>query len=244
VAGLGPVIAAVRSWLFAAIFYGGSVPIVLSVPVSALFGRRAVIVHATVWTRYHRWCARVLLGITIRVEGERPVTPALYASKHQAMFETLELELQLDGPAMALKQELADIPMWGWAARRYGALVVDREGSATALRQMIREGKAAKEAGRSVLIFPEGTRVLPGEQPPLKSGFAGLYRMLGMPVVPVAVDSGRLLPKRGLKRPGVVTFRYGEVIPLGLSREEVEARVHAAINALDPGPGAGEPGQR
>ena len=235
-------IASLRSWLFAVVFYGGSVPIVVTVPVSALFGRPAVIAHATVWTRFHRWCARVLLGIGIRIEGERPAGPALYASKHQAMFETLELELQLDGPAMALKQELADIPMWGWAARRYGALVVDREGSAAALRQMIREGKAAKEAGRSVLIFPEGTRVLPGEQPPLKSGFAGLYRMLDMPVVPVAVDSGRLLPKRGAKRAGVVTFRYGEAILPGLSRGEIEARVHAAINALEPG--TPEPGQR
>jgi 1-acyl-sn-glycerol-3-phosphate acyltransferase len=227
------VIAWARSVVFAIVFYGGSVPIVVTVPVSAMFGRRAVIAHATVWTRFHRWCARVLLGIGVRIEGERPATPALYASKHQAMFETLELERQLDGPAMALKQELADIPVWGWAARRYGALVVDREGSAAALRQMIREGKDAKAAGRSVLIFPEGTRVLPGEQPPLKSGFAGLYRMLDMPVVPVAVDSGRLLPKRGAKRAGVVTFRYGEVIPTGLSRQEVEARVHAAINALE-----------
>ena len=231
------VIAWLRTVAFSVIFYGVSFPIVASVPISALFGRGAVIAHANVWTRFHRWCARVLLGITIRIEGERPAGPALYASKHQAMFETLELELQLDGPAMALKQELADLPMWGWAARRYGALVVDREGSSAALRQMIREGKAAKEAGRSVLIFPEGTRVLPGEQPPLKAGFAGLYRMLDLPVVPVAVDSGRLLPKGGVKRPGVVTFRYGEVIPTGLSRAEVEARVHAAMNSLDTGSG-------
>ena len=226
-------IAWLRSAAFAVVFYGVSLPIVASVPISALFGQKVVIAHATVWTRFHRWCARVLLGIHVRIEGQRPDGPALYASKHQAMFETLELELQLDGPAMALKQELADLPMWGWAARRYGALVVDREGSAAALRQMIREGVAAKQAGRSVLIFPEGTRVLPGEQPPLKSGFAGLYRMLGLPVVPVAVDSGRLMPKRGVKRSGVITFRYGEVIPTGLSRAEVEARVHAAINALD-----------
>jgi len=228
-------IAWLRTAAFTLVFYAGSLPIVASVPISAMLGQKAVIAHATAWTRFHRWCARVLLGIHIRIEGQRPDGPALYASKHQAMFETLELELQLDGPAMALKQELGDLPMWGWAARRYGALVVDREGSAAALRQMIREGVAAKEAGRSVLIFPEGTRVLPGEQPPLKSGFAGLYRMLGLPVVPVAVDSGRLMPKRGAKRPGVITFRYGEVIPTGLSRAEVEARVHAAINALDRG---------
>lgn len=236
-------IAWLRTMLFSVIFYSVSLPIVASVPVSALFGQRTVIAHANVWTRFHRWCARVLLGITIRVEGSRPAGPALYASKHQAMFETLELELQLDAPAMVLKQELAQLPMWGWAAKRYGALVVDREGSSTALRQMIREGTKAKQAGRSVLIFPEGTRVLPGEQPPLKAGFAGLYRMLGLPVVPVAVDSGRLLPKRGAKRAGVVTFRFGEAIPPGLPRADVEARVHAAMNALESVPAPPEQGR-
>ena len=223
-----------RTIVFYVVFYGLSVPIVLSVPISALFGRAAVIRHATFWSNLQRRLARPILGITVRVEGSRPAGPALYASKHQAMFETLELQARLDGPAMALKQELASIPFWGWAARRYGALVVDRDGSAAALRSMIREGTAARDAGRSVLIFPEGTRVLPGEQPPIKSGFAGLYRMLGMPVVPVAVDSGVVWPRKGAKKPGVITIRYGEVIPTGLPRAEVEQRVHAAINALDP----------
>lgn len=223
----------IRTLIFRIVFYGLSVPIVGTVPVSALFGQRAVIAHATVWTRFHRWAARWLLGIRIRIEGTRPEGPALYAAKHQAMFETLELQALLDGPAMVLKEELASIPVWGWAARRYGALVIDRAASSKALRQMMREGKAAKEAGRSVLIFPEGTRVLPGEQPPLKSGFAGLYRALDMPTVPVAMNSGEVWPKKGAKRAGTITFRFGEVIPPGLPREEIDARVHAAINALD-----------
>lgn len=230
---VGPVIAWLRTWVFNLVFYGLSVPIVATVPISALFGQRAVIAHATVWTRFHRWATRVLLGIHVRIEGERPAGPALYAAKHQAMFETLELQRMLDGPAMALKQELADIPVWGWATRRYGALVVDRDASSTALRKMMREASVAKAQGRSILIFPEGTRVLPGEHPPLKSGFAGLYRLLAMPTVPVAVDSGRLWPKRGPKRAGVITFRFGEVIPPGLGREAIDARVHAAMNVLD-----------
>lgn len=75
---------------------------------------------------------------------------------------------------------------------------------------------------------------MPGEQPPLQPGFAGLYKALGVPVVPVAIDSGLLWPRRALvKRPGIVTFRFGEPIPPGLPRKEAEARVHAAINALD-----------
>lgn len=228
-----PVVARWRRWAFDLVFYGGSVPIVATTPISALFGQSAVIVHATVWTTFHHWALRRLLGIRVRIEGERPAGPALYAAKHQAMFETLELQRLLDGPAMVLKRELADIPVWGWAARRYGALVVDRDGSAAALRTMMREAKAAKADGRSILIFPEGTRVAPGETPQLKSGFAGLYRILTLPTVPVAVDSGRLLPRTGLRRRGTVTIRFGAVIPPGLPREEAEARVHAAMNALE-----------
>ena len=225
-----------RTLLFRVVFYGASVPIVATVPISALFGQRAVIVHATVWTRFHRWAVRWLLGIRVRIEGTIPAGPALYAAKHQAMFETLELQRMLDGPAMALKEELASIPIWGWATKRYGALVVDRDASSTALRKMMREASVAKAQGRSILIFPEGTRVKPGETPPIKSGFAGLYRLLAMPTVPVAVDSGRLMPKRGVKRAGVITFRFGEVIPPGLGREEIEARVWTAMNALEARP--------
>ena len=131
-------IAWVRTILFRIVFYSLSLPIVATVPVSALFGQQLVIAHSTVWTLFHRWCARVLLGIHIRVEGTRPVGPALYASKHQAMFETLELQALLDGPAMVLKEELADIPLWGWAARRYGALVIEPVG--------VGEGAAADDA--------------------------------------------------------------------------------------------------
>jgi 1-acyl-sn-glycerol-3-phosphate acyltransferase len=98
---------------------------------------------------------------------------------------------------------------------------------------MVAAGRLAADEGRAVLIYPEGTRVPHGEAPELRSGFAGLYRALGLPVVPVAVDSGKLWTRGLLKRAGVIHFRIGETIPPGLKREEVEARVHNAINALN-----------
>ena len=226
-------IAWVRTVVFRALFYTASAPIVLAVPVSALFGQPAVIANAHVWARMHRFLVRWVLGIETRVEGEVPSGQLLFAAKHQAMYETLELQLVLGGPAMVLKRELMRIPVWGWASRQYGAIVVDRDASAAALRAMIREAEAARATGRSVIVYPEGTRVKPGEQPPLRSGFAGLYKALKLPVVPIALDSGRVMPKTGAKRPGVVTIRIGEVIPPGLARREAERRVHAAINALE-----------
>jgi 1-acyl-sn-glycerol-3-phosphate acyltransferase len=222
-----------RNIAFTLFFYGGSVPIVGATPLTALISRRVLSANATLWTSWHAWCVRWLLGIHIAVEGRLHDGPALYAAKHQSMWETLELQRILTGPIMVLKRELTRIPFWGRAALRNGAIPVDREASAAALRQLMKAGEAARGTGRSVFIFPEGTRVQPGETPPLKSGFAGLYRAVGLPVVPVATDSGLVWPKRGLKRPGVITLRFGEVIPAGLPRREIEARVHAGMNALE-----------
>jgi len=87
-----------------------------------------------------------------------------------------------------------------------------------------------------VVIFPEGTRVPVGEAPALRPGFAGLYRALGLPVVPVAVDSGRLWGRGFIHRSGTVIVKVGDTIPAGLDRKAVEGRVHAAINALDLAP--------
>jgi 1-acyl-sn-glycerol-3-phosphate acyltransferase len=222
-----------RTLLFSFAFYGVSVPIVLLAPVTALFGQRAFRRWVLFWTQYHGWCARHLAGIRSRVEGEPLATPALYAAKHQSFFETFELVRMLGAPVVVMRQEFARIPVWGWAARRYGVIVIDRSAAASALRQMMREAKAASAEGRSVILFPEGTRTQPGEAPPLRSGLAGLYRAIGLPVVPVALDSAKVWPKKGPMRAGTVTFRFGAPIPAGLKREEVEARVHSEINALD-----------
>lgn len=226
--------AALRSLLFALFFYGGTVPaVLLSFPIS-LFGTKAIRGWAHLWARYHRLCARFLLGVRTRVEGNPPRGACLVACKHQSMFETLEMILMLDEPATVLKRELSDIPLWGWVTWRYGVIPIDRKGGATALRGMMRAAEAAIAEGRPIAIFPEGTRVPVGEAPPLQPGFAGLYRVLKLPVVPVAVDSGRLWPRgRFIKRPGIVTMRFLDPIEPGLPRAEIEARVHAAINVLE-----------
>lgn len=224
----------VRSLSFFLVFYPVTVLAVTAAFVAALFGHGPFVAVALAWARFHRWCAANLLGIRTRVEGTVPTRPALVAAKHQSMFETLELVLLLGAPAAVMKRELAVIPAWGQAARLYGVIPVDRKGGAAALRGMMAAARAAVAQGRSIIIFPEGTRVRPGRRPPLQSGFAGLYRALGLEVVPVALDSGRLWPRgRFLKRPGIVTMRFGDPIPPGLPRAEIEARVHAAINALE-----------
>jgi 1-acyl-sn-glycerol-3-phosphate acyltransferase len=222
-----------RNLLFQAVFYGGSLFIVLLAPLYAAAGRRWLVPHVLRWGRFHDWCTRKLLGIEWRVEGELPTQPVLFAIKHEAMYETVQALVFLDRPAPVLKQELMNVPVWGWACQKYGGIVVDRDAGAKALRAMLTEAKQIIGEGRPIMIFPEGTRVPHGKAPELKSGVSGLYRMLKLPVVPIACNSGRLLPKKGLKRSGLVTFKVGETIPPGLDREEFEALVHRAINALN-----------
>lgn len=233
------VLAFLRSLLLAIVFFGATVPWVLSGFVALWLRREWMLAIVRGWSRFHRVCARWIAGQRIVVEGTLPREPVFFVIKHESMFETLDLCALLGLPVVPAKKELLEIPFWGWLARRYGMLAVDRDGGATALRRLRREGLAAIAAGRPISFFPEGTRVLPGEMPPLKSGFAGLYAVLGVPVVPIATDTGRTNSRSGLMRwPGVVRYRIGETVPPGLKRDEAEARVHAAINAFNrEGPG-------
>jgi 1-acyl-sn-glycerol-3-phosphate acyltransferase len=231
--------ALLRSLLYAAIFYPATVLWVLTGIAASAFGRRPTLAVVLSWVDFHHLLAEHLLGVRTRVEGRVPQALHLIAVKHQSMFETLEMVRLSNLPVIVMKQELADIPLFGWLTRRYGVIPVERTAGAKALRAMVAQGEEAIAAGRPVIIYPEGTRVPVGAAPPLKSGFAALYRALGLPVVPVAVDSGRLW--RGfVKHSGTVTFRVGETIEPGLKRDEVERRVHAGINALElaPEPGA------
>jgi len=228
------VLALVRSIAFAAVFYPLSVPIVLSAAVVAPFSARALAAVCRVWSQWHAVCARALLGIRTVIEGEWPTGPVLVVFKHESMFEAVELPRLFDRPMIFAKAELRRVPVWGWLGERYAMVMIDREGGAKTLRAMKALAAQAVAQNRTLILLPEGTRVPHGEAPPLKSGFAGLYTLLRLPVVPIAVDSGRLSPPRSfIKRPGVIAYRVGDTIPPGLPRAEAEARVHKAINALN-----------
>ncbi|MFL6765199.1 MAG: lysophospholipid acyltransferase family protein [Sphingomicrobium sp.] len=225
--------AVLRSLLYAAIFYPATVLWVLAGIAGSLFGRRPTLAVVLSWVKLHHWLARNVLGIHTRLEGIIPQGPYLIAVKHQSMFETLEMVRLTNLPVIVIKKELAEIPLFGWMTRRYGVIPVERSAGAKAIRALVAEGAQAVATGRPVIIYPEGTRVRVGDAPKLRSGFAALYRALGLPVVTVAVDSGRLWGRGLVHRNGIVTLKIGETIPPGLKRDQIEARVHAAINALE-----------
>ena len=227
---------ALRSLLYSIVFYPATAVFVLGCFCALPFGDDQLRGVVRGWADFHHWLAKSLLGIRTQVIGAIPRGPHLIAVKHQSMYETLEMVRLTEHPVIVLKRELSAIPFFGWATRQWGVIPVDREAGAKALREMLAAAKAAKAANRQVMIYPEGTRVQPGEQPALRPGFAGIYRALGMPVVPVAMNSGELWGRGLVKQPGVITFKVGEMIPAGLDRDLVERRVHAAINALDLAP--------
>lgn len=222
-----------RSFLFALLFYALTTLMVFPGLLIALISRRGISRYARFWGWAYLWLARVVLHVRMRIEGDVPTTPVLVAAKHESAYETLALLALIDDPIIVLKRELADIPLFGRLTRRHGVIPVDRAASAGALRAMLQAADEAKAQHRAVLIFPEGTRVPHGRAPKLQAGFAGLYARLGLTVVPVATDAGIAWPRGMVKRPGVVTLRFGETIPTGLPRKEIEAAVHGAINALN-----------
>jgi len=187
------------------------------------------------WSALVFWGLRVIAGIAFEVRGKAPANGVLVAAKHMSMWDTMALYLALDDPAVVLKRGLTLIPFYGWYVSKAGSIAIDRAGGAQALRRMAAAAKAVIAQGRSVLIFPEGTRKKAGAPPDYKPGVAGLYGQLGVECVPAALNSG-LFWTGFIKRPGRIVLEFLEPIPPGLkSREfmkQLEGRIETATARL------------
>ncbi len=223
---------AARFLVFALLFISASVPIYLGTAVAELASPGAIHHGARLWSRVFIGLGRAVLGIRLTVRGQVPEGAAIVAAKHQSYYETIALLSVLDSPAIVLKRELLGVPLWGFFTRRHGAMPIDREQGAAALRAMVRTARVAVGQGRAILIFPEGTRVQPGEAPPIKPGVSALYALLDVPAVPLALDTADVWPMRGWPRAGVARFAFGDALPPGMARAPFEAAVNAGINAL------------
>jgi 1-acyl-sn-glycerol-3-phosphate acyltransferase len=129
-----------------------------------------------------------------------------------------------------MKRELFFIPFHGWFSKKFQMIPVDRDKGPSALRRMLREAKKRIDDGREIIIFPEGTRRPPGAPPDYKTGIVLLYDALGVPCLPVALNSGLFWPRRSMiRRPGTIVVEILPPIPPGLPREEFLRRLQAAI---------------
>jgi 1-acyl-sn-glycerol-3-phosphate acyltransferase len=193
-------------------------------PLSRLARYRVI----TGWTRIVLVLVRRLLGIDWKIEGGEhlPRQPAVILAKHQSAFETLAFQAIFPPQVHVLKRELLWIPFFGWGLALMSPIAIDRARGVAALRQIARRGKERLGQGFWVVVFPEGTRVAPGERRRYQLGGAWLAAYAGAPIVPVAHNAGLLWPRKAfLKRPGTVTVRIGAPI-------ESAGRDPETLNAL------------
>jgi 1-acyl-sn-glycerol-3-phosphate acyltransferase len=211
-----------RSLFFNIGWYAGTAIIAIVGAPILLMPRRCVVAWSLFWIDFCLGWLRLTCRLTHRVGGMEnlPAGPVIFACKHQSSWETLAFSRLFPNSATVLKRELLFIPIVGWAMARAGNIAVERGDGAAALRGLVRQAKAAIAEGRSILIFPEGTRTPVGSQPPYQVGTAALYRQLGVPVVPVALNSGLFWGRRQfIKWPGVIDVEVLPAIPPGLGRE-------------------------
>ena len=185
------------------------------------------------WARLVLWLLRVLCGVRWQVTGAEHLPrdgAALIAAQHQSAFDTVVWHALLPRAAYVMKIELLRIPVWGALARRVGSVGVDRAAGASALRDLLRDGRAAAGRGQQIVIFPEGTRTEFGERRPWQPGVAALAAGTGLPLIPVATDAGRHWPRRSFrKRPGMITVAVLPPIPPGLPRAALLRQAEAAV---------------
>ncbi|MGD0866793.1 MAG: lysophospholipid acyltransferase family protein [Rhizomicrobium sp.] len=220
-----------RSTLFLVWFVLATVVLNLGFLPALLLPRRASVIAGRTWAAATLWGLRIFAGLRFEVRGTPPRGAVLVASKHMSMWDTLALYTLLDAPMIVLKRELLNIPFYGWYAHRAGVISIDREGHASALRQMAADAKKAFAAGDTVMIFPEGHRQPPGAPPDYKPGVAMLYSQFGAPCVPVALNSGLFWTGPGgfLKRSGTIVVEFLPPIPPGLKRPEFMRELQTGI---------------
>jgi len=240
----------IRSALFNAYFYAMTFILVCLGMIIRMADPDAVLGVARLWARLAVAGARIICGIQVEVEGldHIPDGAALIASHHESAFDTLVWLTLVPRCCYVLKQELLRIPLLGVLIRAAGMIAVDRAGGATAIRHLLKEADRAVREQRQIVIFPEGTRAPPGTMLALQPGIAALAARTGLPVVPVATDSGAVWGRRAFrKRPGTIRIVVRPPLPPGLTRDGLMACLADAMrmgvngcvdNSVGPAPGS------
>lgn len=230
---------ALRSLLFVVLVVAAMVvAAILGLPLLLWRGRAALVTRG--FAHFILALLRPLCGITVELRGTEHLAggPVLIAAKHQSALETYVLTDRLPGASFILKREILMVPLAGWYVAALDPIAVDRRAGASALRSMLQGARAAAAAGRSIVIFPEGTRTRPGQKAPYHPGVAALYGDLGLPVVPMALDTGHVWPRRSLiKHPGRATLAFLEPIPPGMPKRAfldlLQERIETGCRALE-----------
>lgn len=185
------------------------------------------------WTTLNVWALKVICGLDYRIEGLEniPDQPMIVLAKHQSTWETLALSSMFPTAAWVLKRELLNLPFFGWGLRLLDQIAIDRNAGRNAVEQVIEQGTERLDSGRHVMVFPEGTRMPPGERGRYKLGGAMLAAKSGYPVIAMAHNAGFFWPREQfLKYPGTITMRFSEIqASAGKEPGEINAATEAWI---------------
>ena len=191
------------------------------------------------WTSF---CLKIFLSTKILVKGkENIITNKKFfiAASHQSMFETFFLQTIFNGPVFILKKELLLIPLFGWYLKKIGSISIKRNKVTKDNLGFFEEiTNQIKNSDRPVIIFPQGTRVLPNERPPFKKGVARIYEELKITCQPIAINSGYVWPKNGTKQSKrTITVSILEPIEYGLNKEDflktIEKNIYEELNKIN-----------
>jgi len=228
------IIQALRSALFYVLFLGQTVVLALVIgTLGILFGRTQLgWALSQYWGNSNLWFLRWVVGIKSDISGAEniPPGPCILAAKHMSDWDIFAILPHTRRPAFIAKKELVDIPFFGWAARSFDTIRIDRSKGSEAIPLMMADARSAIAKGCRLVIFPEGTRKAPLAPHDYRYGIVRMYLELGVPVVPVALDSGLFWGRHSLILwPGTAKARFLPAIPPGLDAETFRARLVAAI---------------
>jgi len=226
----------IRALIFNILFYVGSLALsLILLPALLLPQHHMRLVMIYTYYNYAYLVSRYIMGIKLEIRGlnNLPKSGAfILASKHQSAYETLVLPIVVRHVAIILKKELTRIPVWGWYPVRLGMIPIDRGSATQAIRSIITGAQRVKDEQRPILIFPQGTRITPGEKSPYKGGLGKIYKDIELPIVPLALNAGVYWPKNGfIKKPGTVVFEFLPQIPAGLAPKDAMQQVEHLIES-------------
>jgi 1-acyl-sn-glycerol-3-phosphate acyltransferase len=205
----------IRSQLFTLFLFLSTLVAAILIIASATFSKTRRFRIAYWWARANLWMVRWMCGVDFTVEGLDNLTrkDAIIYWKHQSTFETIALFTVTPDAVPILKRELMWLPVVGWALSVMGFIPIDRSSGRTAVNQVVKFGTRSLEQGRPVVIFPEGTRVMPGKTRRYGISGALLASRSGRPILPIAHNAGDFWPRRGLrKNPGTIRVVIGSLI--------------------------------
>ena len=215
----------IRNFLFSFSFFSGIIFISIIFLPSLLLPQKITLLGGKLMGYWSECCLKIILSTTIVIKGKDNMIKDekfFIASSHQSMFETFFLQTIFNSPVFILKNELIKIPIFGWYLKKIGSIPIKRDKVAKDnLNFFEHVSEKIQNSKRPIVIFPQATRVLPKERPPFKKGASRIYEELDILCQPVAINSGHVWPKKGLKKTNkVITISILKPIKPGLQKEE------------------------